>query len=34
MWQLYAEKLREARGVDGQEGVIDYWESNALIEVR
>jgi len=34
MWQLYAEKLREARGVDGMEGVADYWESNALIEVR
>ena len=34
MWKLYAEKLREARGIDGQEGEADYWESNALIEVR
>lgn len=34
MWGLYAEKLREARGIDGQEGTVSYWESNALIEVR
>jgi hypothetical protein len=34
MWALYGEKLKEARGVDGQEGTPKYWESNALIEVR
>lgn len=34
MWKLYEVKLREARGVDGQEGTPEYWQSNALTEVR
>ncbi len=34
MWGLYAEKLKEARGIDGQEGTTPYWTSHALIELR
>lgn len=34
MWALYEQKIREARGVDGQEGTVEMWSSNALIEVR
>jgi hypothetical protein len=34
MWTLYEAKLREARTINGMEGTVKYWESNALIEVR
>ena len=34
MWALYAEKLREARTIDGMENTQEIWTSNALIEVR
>lgn len=34
MWKLYEAKLREARTMDGMEGTLDPYESNALIEVR
>ena len=34
MWDLYAAKLREARTMDGMEGITEGWESNALIDVR
>ena len=34
MWSLYKAKLEEARGVDGQEGTVEKWTSNALTEVR
>lgn len=34
MWSLYAAKLREARTVDGMEGNIGQYSSDALTEVR
>ena len=34
MWGLYEAKLREARTMDGMEGITEAWESNALIDVR
>ena len=34
MWNLYAEKLREARTIDAMEITQDYYSSDALIEVR
>ena len=34
MWALYESKLREARTMDGMEGLQDVWESNALTDVR
>lgn len=34
MWELYNRKLDEARMIDGMEGTVEAYSSNALIEVR
>lgn len=34
MWSLYVEKLREARGIDGQEGTPDQFEDDTWIGAR
>lgn len=34
MWQLYEEKAKEARGVDGQEGTAEAMNDTTLIDVR
>jgi hypothetical protein len=34
MWGLYEAKLREARTMDGQEGTVEPWEANDLIDCR
>jgi len=34
MWDLYQQKLSEARSIDSMEGYVDEWQSDDLLDVR